>query len=254
MYLTSRKEQEKLYFTLFWPLKRKTREQNRNNKRTEIEPIYWFIERIQTLWLLTNAQVKKLHTQELSRNQSIVHFDVMLQHDWPIEQCLLLIRVFFWGKTKSPCFDVHKVRVRFRVRLGLGMLLYAFKSNHSLSANARWCRGWSDALQSRRSEIESYSCYPEFFFLKNWRDLQVYEQKFQEIEKFHVRKVKCLVRATERKMSVWRMETSDDRFDLFIHLLIKQITIAYRNPFSRSYENPSDEILCLRKNWEVVNK
>ena len=30
-------------------------------------------------------------------------------------------------------------------------------------------------------------------------------------QKFHVRKVKCLVRATERKMSVWRMETSDHR-------------------------------------------
>ena len=49
-----------------------------------------------------------------------------------------------------------------------------------------------------------------FFFLKNWRDLDFYEQKFQETEKFHVRKVKYLVRATERKMSVWRMETSDD--------------------------------------------
>ena len=50
-----------------------------------------------------------------------------------------------------------------------------------------------------------------FFFLKNWRDLDFYEQKFQETEKFHVRKVKCLLRATERNMSVWRMETSDDR-------------------------------------------
>ena len=41
-------------------------------------------------------------------------------------------------------------------------------------------------------------------------------------ETFHVRKVKCLVRTTERKMSVWRMETSDDRFShqfskLFAH-------------------------------------
>ena len=36
------------------------------------------------------------------------------------------------------------------------------------------------------------------------------EQKLQEKEKFHVRKLRCLVRATERKMSVWRMETSDD--------------------------------------------
>ena len=50
-----------------------------------------------------------------------------------------------------------------------------------------------------------------FFFLKNWRDLDFYEQKFQETEKFHVRKVKCLLRATERNMSVWRMETSDPR-------------------------------------------
>ena len=29
-------------------------------------------------------------------------------------------------------------------------------------------------------------------------------------QKFHVRKEKCLVRATDRKMSVWRMETSDN--------------------------------------------
>ena len=38
--------------------------------------------------------------EELSRNR----FDVILQHDWSIEQCLLHIRVFFGGKTKSPCF------------------------------------------------------------------------------------------------------------------------------------------------------
>ena len=31
---------------------------------------------------------------ELSRNQSILHFDVILQNDWPIEQCLLHIKVF----------------------------------------------------------------------------------------------------------------------------------------------------------------
>ena len=40
--------------------------------------------------------------EELSRNR----FDVILQHDWSIEQCLLHIRVFFGGKTKSPCFDL----------------------------------------------------------------------------------------------------------------------------------------------------
>ena len=44
--------------------------------------------------------------EELSRNQPILRFDVILQHDWPIEQCLLHIRVFFGGKMKSPCFDL----------------------------------------------------------------------------------------------------------------------------------------------------
>ena len=53
-----------------------------------------------------NARLKKLHARELSRNQSILRFDVTFQHDWPIEQCLLHIRVFFGGKTKSPCFDL----------------------------------------------------------------------------------------------------------------------------------------------------
>ena len=50
--------------------------------------------------------MKKRHAQELSRNQPILRFDVILQHDWPIEQCLLHIRVFFGGKTKKPCFDL----------------------------------------------------------------------------------------------------------------------------------------------------
>ena len=85
----------------------KTHEQNRNNKRTEIERFDWLIERIQTRvafgWLSERSGEK---TQELSRNQSILRFDVILQHDWPIEQCLLHIRVFFGGKRKRPCFDL----------------------------------------------------------------------------------------------------------------------------------------------------
>ena len=50
--------------------------------------------------------MKKLHVQERSRNQPILRFDVILQHDWSIKQCLLHIRVFFGGKTKTPCFDL----------------------------------------------------------------------------------------------------------------------------------------------------
>ena len=87
----------------------KTGEQNRNNKRTEIERFDWFIERIQTRvafgWL-SKRSGENLHPQELSRNQPILRFDIILQHDWPIEQCLLHIRFFFGGKTKRPCFDL----------------------------------------------------------------------------------------------------------------------------------------------------
>ena len=86
-----------------------TREQNRNDKRTEIERFDWFVERIQTCvafgWL-SERSGEKLHARELSRNQPILRYDVIQQHDWPIEQCLLHIRVVFGGKTKRLCFDL----------------------------------------------------------------------------------------------------------------------------------------------------
>ena len=41
--------------------------------------------------------------EELSRNQSILRFDVILQHDWPIEQCLLYIR----ENEESTCWSFH---------------------------------------------------------------------------------------------------------------------------------------------------
>ena len=88
----------------------KTREQNRNNKQTEIEPFDWFIERIKTSVafgrLRKRSEEKNFMPEELSRNQTLLRFDVILQHDWPIEQCLLHISVFFGGKTKRPCFDL----------------------------------------------------------------------------------------------------------------------------------------------------
>ena len=90
-------------------LEMKKREQNRNNKRTEIERFDWFIERIKTRvafgWL-SERPGEKTSCRELSRNHPIHRFDVILQRDWPIEQCLPRIRVFFGGKTKSLCFDL----------------------------------------------------------------------------------------------------------------------------------------------------
>ena len=56
----------------------KTREQNGNNKQTEIERLDWFIERIKTRvafgWL-SESSVKNLHERELS----ILRFDIILQ-------------------------------------------------------------------------------------------------------------------------------------------------------------------------------
>ena len=50
--------------------------------------------------------VKKRHPRELSRNQPILRFDVILQDDWPIEKCLRHIWILFGVKTKRPCFDL----------------------------------------------------------------------------------------------------------------------------------------------------
>ena len=88
-----------------WPWNEKVR--TKQKQQTNGNRGIWLVYRTDT-----NAQVKKLHARELSRNQSIPHFDVILQHDWPVEQCLLLISVFFGstvffgGKTKSPRFDL----------------------------------------------------------------------------------------------------------------------------------------------------
>ena len=87
-----------------YDLEMKTREQNKNKKRTEIKRFDWFIERKQTHlafgWLSKRSAEKNFMPEELSRSC----FDVILQHDWSMEQCLLHIRVFFGGKTRSPCF------------------------------------------------------------------------------------------------------------------------------------------------------
>ena len=44
--------------------------------------------------------MKKLQDWELSRNRSILRSDVILQHDWSIEQCLHHIRVSLAGKRR----------------------------------------------------------------------------------------------------------------------------------------------------------
>ena len=53
-------------------------------------------------WFLVVSRVKKLHARELSRNQSILCFDIIRQHDWPIESCLLHNYYgFLWGENEE---------------------------------------------------------------------------------------------------------------------------------------------------------
>ena len=84
-----------------YDLEKKTREQNRKNKWTEIERFDWFIERIQTrvafAWFKRTLDMsEKLHAREFCRNQPILRFDAILQHDF----------VCFGGRTKRSCFDL----------------------------------------------------------------------------------------------------------------------------------------------------
>ena len=59
------------------------REQIRNNKQTEKERFEWFIERMQTPvffgWLGERSGEKNFTPETLSRNQSMLRFDVILQ-------------------------------------------------------------------------------------------------------------------------------------------------------------------------------
>ena len=84
---------------------------NKAEKQTNGNRAIWLVlsNGYKRAWLLVglvNARAKKLHSRELSSNQPIIRFDIILQQDWPIEQWLLYIRVFFGGKTKRPCLDL----------------------------------------------------------------------------------------------------------------------------------------------------
>ena len=81
----------------------KTRERNRNKKRTEIERFDWFIERIHA-WLLVgyaNARVKKIHARELSeinRYSLTSHYNTIGQSN----NAFSILRFSLAGKGRGP--------------------------------------------------------------------------------------------------------------------------------------------------------
>ena len=91
-------------------------------------------------------------------------------------------------------WDEHSLET-VRFYLGLGLLLYSFKSNQSRTGNPQRRSGVGDGLQALRSRFDSYSRSSEFFFLKNWRDLHsrtFFEKKLYCIEHQHGRLITWL--------------------------------------------------------------
>ena len=69
----------------------------------------WLVYRTDTnvcgLWLFKRTLWwENFMPEKLSTNQPILRFDVILQHDWPIEQCLLHIRVFLGRENEEAMF------------------------------------------------------------------------------------------------------------------------------------------------------
>ena len=96
------------YSTIFvWPWNEnaRTKQKQQANGIKAIWLVYRTDSKARGFWLVKRTLGWKTLCPR-TRNQSILRFDVMLQQDWPIEQRLLHIRVFFDGKTKSPCFDL----------------------------------------------------------------------------------------------------------------------------------------------------
>ena len=85
----------------------KTREQNRNNKRTEIERFDWFIERIQTRvafgWLSERSGEKTSCPRTFSKSidNSLWRYATTRLAN---RTSLLHLRVLFGRKRKRPCF------------------------------------------------------------------------------------------------------------------------------------------------------
>ena len=92
-------------------------------------------------WLLTwTLGWKNFMPEELSRNQMTRHFDVLLQHNWPIEQCLLhknpnIIRVFFGWKTRSPCFHLS---IHWLIKQIMNTYLNHFLRSYENRSNIVW--------------------------------------------------------------------------------------------------------------------
>ena len=175
--------------------------------------------------------MKKLHARELSRNQSILRFDFILQHNWPIEQCPLHIRIFFGWKTNSPCFDLS-------IHWLIKQITNTFRNHFS--------RSYENRSNAMYVVVRFYNVSFSFY------DTNCYKREnFLEINQYFALISYCnTIGQLNNALSILGFSLAGKKrspcFDLFIHWLIKQITNTYLNHFSRSYENHSNLVKRLK--------
>ena len=95
--------------TFVWPWNEKvqTKQKKQTNGNRAILLVYRADTNARGLWFVKRTPgCKNFMPESFLKINPILRFDAILQHDWPMEQCLLHIRVFFGGKTKSPCFNL----------------------------------------------------------------------------------------------------------------------------------------------------
>ena len=119
-----------------WNENSRTKQKQQTNGNRAIGLVYRTDTNSRGFWLVERTfGWKNLYAQEL-------RFHVILQQDWPIEQCLLHIRVFFGGKTKRPCFDlffywlIKQITNAYRNYFSR---LYENRSNFSTGRKFDWC-------------------------------------------------------------------------------------------------------------------
>ena len=137
-----------------WPWNENAR--TKQKQQTNGNRAIWLVYRTDTnargFWVVKRTLAwKNFMPEELSRNQPILHFDVISQHDWPIEQCPLHIRVFFGGKTKSPCFDLF---IHWLIKQMTNTYRNQFSRSYENRSN--WCLsllGLKGGLNSQTSRL-----------------------------------------------------------------------------------------------------
>ena len=86
-------------FIWLWNENTPTKQKQETNGIRAVWVVYQIDTNVHGFWLVNRTLGwKNFMPQELSRNQWILHYDIILQHNWPMEECLLHIRVFFGGK------------------------------------------------------------------------------------------------------------------------------------------------------------